>query len=136
MTMKIVLYFSIATLCIAVSSGRKSCPRSSGQMRKRAAKPDAAIAIEDWEKTAGQLGTSWNDCYNHCRGFCEETTGRWSCCMSFDVRRELIEHLLAADKIKCSCWGYSDGEPALQPASYSSVNGGFGYKHYGPCQQI
>ena len=134
--MKIVLYLSIATLCIAVSSGRKSC-HGKGQTGKRAANPDAAIATEGWEKNKGAQGTSWNDCYSHCRGFCQETTGSWSSCMSFDVKREDIDNgHFETDKTKCSCWGYSDGEPPLQSASYSSVDGGLGYKHYGPCQEI
>lgn len=136
MTMKIVLYLSIATLCIAVSSGRKSC-HGFGRTGKRAANPDAAIATEGWERSSGQVGTSWNDCYSHCRGFCERTTGSWRRCMSFDVKRERIDRgIFATDQTKCSCWGYSDGRPTLQSASYSRVNGGYGYEHYGPCQQI
>lgn len=136
MTMKIVLYLSIATLCIAVSSGRKHC-LGAGQRGKRAANPGAAIATGGWERRSGTQGTSWNDCYSHCRNSCESTAGSWSSCMSFDVKREHIDNgIFAADETKCSCWGYSDGEPALQSASYTSVEGGLGYRHYGPCEVV
>ena len=136
MAMKIVLYLSIATLCIAVSSGRKSC-HVSGQLGKRAANPDAAIGTEGWERLWGSHGTGWNDCYNHCILFCERTIGSWRSCMSFDAKRERIDKgYFEADTAKCSCWGYSDGEPALQSASFADVSGGLGYKHYGPCREI